>query len=191
MLHLPGLVLSEQINQTIQGANKIGLAVRGLYGEGTEALANLFQISNQNTLGTDEQEIIEHLTRVITQLIENEKNARMKILEDRPTMMQDQIGRAYAVLKHAHIITSKEALNYLSMIRLGCDLRFVPEEERETINILLTEIQPAHLQISAKRNLTPEERDILRADIIRTSLNRLTPPDFSTILNDREIEDDE
>ncbi|MEM6915518.1 MAG: protein arginine kinase [Verrucomicrobiota bacterium] len=186
MLHLPGLVLSEQINQTIQGANKIGLAVRGLYGEGTEALANLFQISNQNTLGTDEKEIIEHLDRVISQMIENEKNARMKILEDKPTMMQDQIGRAYAVLKYAHIITSKEALNYLSMIRLGCDLGFVPEEERETINVLLTEIQPAHLQISAKRKLSPEERDILRADIIRTNLNGLTPPDFSTILTERD-----
>ena len=191
MLHLPGLVLSEQINQTIQGANKIGLAVRGLYGEGTEALANLFQISNQNTLGTNEKEIIEHLNRVITQLIENEKNARMKILEDRPTMMQDQIGRAYAVLKYAHIITSKEALNFLSMIRLGCDLGFVPDEERETINVLLTEIQPAHLQISAKRKLTAEERDILRADIIRTSLNRLTPPDFGAIITERENEDDE
>ncbi|MEM7600485.1 MAG: protein arginine kinase [Verrucomicrobiota bacterium] len=189
MLHLPGLVLSEQINQTIQGANKIGLAVRGLYGEGTEALANLFQISNQNTLGTDEKEIIDHLDRVITQMIENEKNARMKILEDKPTMMQDQIGRAYAVLKYAHIITSKEALNYLSMIRLGCDLGFVPEEERETINVLLTEIQPAHLQISAKRKLSPEERDILRAEIIRTNLNGLTPPDFSTILTERD--DDE
>lgn len=191
MLHLPGLVLSEQINQTIQGANKIGLAVRGLYGEGTEALANLFQISNQNTLGTTEEEIIEHLSRVIDQLIENEKNARMKILEDRPTMMQDQIGRAYAVLKFAHIITSKEALNHLSMIRLGCDLGFVPEEERETINVLLTEIQPAHLQISAKRKLTPEERDILRADIIRNSLNGLTAPDFSSILTERDNDQDE
>jgi len=105
--------------------------------------------------------------------------------------MQDQIGRAYAVLKYAHIITSKEALNFLSMIRLGCDLGFVPDEERETINVLLTEIQPAHLQISAKRKLTAEERDILRADIIRTSLNRLTPPDFGTIITDREHEDDE
>ncbi|MEX2580173.1 MAG: protein arginine kinase [Verrucomicrobiales bacterium] len=191
MLHLPGLVLADQINQTIQGANKIGLAVRGLYGEGTEALANLFQISNQNTLGTKEEEIIEHLDRVISQLLDNEKNARMKILEDRPTMMQDQIGRAYAVLKFSHIITSKEALNHLSMIRLGCDLGFIPEDERETINVLLTEIQPAHLQISAKRKLTPEERDILRADIIRTSLNRLTPPDFSTILTERDNNEDD
>ncbi|HQW29884.1 MAG TPA: protein arginine kinase [Verrucomicrobiales bacterium] len=190
MLHLPGLVLSEQISQTIAGANKIGLAVRGLYGEGTEALANLFQISNQNTLGAREEEIIEHLDRVIGQLIANEKNARLKILEDRPTMMQDQIGRAYAVLKFAHIISSKEALNHLSMIRLGCDLGFIPEEEREAITVLLTEIQPAHLQISAKRKLSAEERDILRADIIRTSLIGLTPPDFSTILTERENDDE-
>ena len=190
MLHLPGLVLSEKISQTIAGANKIGLAVRGLYGEGTEALANLFQISNQNTLGTKEEEIIAHLDRVISQLIANEKNARMKILEDRPTMMQDQIGRAYAVLKFAHIISSKEALNHLSMIRLGCDLGFIPEEEREAITVLLTEIQPAHLQISAKRKLSPEERDILRADIIRSSLNGLTPPDFTTILTERDNDDE-
>lgn len=190
MLHLPGLVLSEQITSTIQGANKIGLAVRGLYGEGTEALANLFQISNQTTLGSEEESIIAHLNKVITHLIENEKNARMKILEDKPTMMQDQIGRAYAVLKYAHIITSKEALTYLSMIRLGCDLGFVPEEERETINVLLTEIQPAHLQISAKTKLTPEERDILRADLIRTSLNGLTPPDFRSILKQRDPDDE-
>jgi protein arginine kinase len=114
----------------------------------------------------------------------------MKILEDRPTMMQDQIGRAYAVLKFAHIISSKEALNHLSMIRLGCDLGFIPEEEREAITVLLTEIQPAHLQISAKRKLSPEERDILRADIIRSSLNGLTPPDFTTILTERDNDDE-
>ncbi|MEM7700148.1 MAG: protein arginine kinase [Verrucomicrobiota bacterium] len=190
MLHLPGLVLSEQINQTIQGANKIGLAVRGLYGEGTEALANLFQISNQNTLGNSEESIIEHLDRVIHQLIDNEQNARYKMLEDRPTMMQDQIGRAFAVLRHAHIITSKEALNHLSMIRLGCDLGFFSDEERESINVLLTDIQPAHLQISAKRKLTPEERDILRADIVRDRLKGLTAPDFSSIVNERDTDDE-
>jgi len=99
-------------------------------------------------------------------------------------MIQDQIGRAYALLKYAHIIPSKEALNCLSMIRLGCDLGFFPDDDRETINILLTEIQPAHLQISAKRKLTPEERDTLRAEIVRSKLNRLTPPDFGSILTD-------
>jgi protein arginine kinase len=137
-----------------------------------------------------EEDIIAHLDRVIGQLIANEKNARMKILEDRPTMMQDQIGRAFAVLKYAHIISSKEALNHLSMIRLGCDLGFIPEEERECITVLLTEIQPAHLQISAKCKLSPEERDILRADIIRKSLIGLTPPDFGSILTDRDNDDE-
>lgn len=184
MLHLPGLVLSEQINHTIQGANRIGLAVRGLYGEGTEAMANLFQVSNQTTLGTSEEDVIEHLGKVIDRVIENEHNARLKILEERASMMQDSIGRAFAILKFAHIIPSKEALNCLSMIRLGCDLGFFGDGDRETINILLTEIQPAHLQISAKRKLSPEERDTLRADIIRTKLKGLTPPDFGSILPD-------
>ncbi len=191
MLHLPGLVLSEQINGTIQGANRIGLAVRGLYGEGTEALANLFQISNQTTLGTSEEDVIKHLGKVIDRVIENEQNARLKMIEDKPAMMQDQIGRAFATLKFAHIIPSKEALNCLSMIRLGCDLGFFPEEDREMINILLTEIQPAHLQISAKRKLTPEERDNLRADIVRSKLKALTPPDFGSILKKSENKNDE
>jgi len=188
MLHLPGLVLSEQINQAIQGANKIGLAVRGLYGEGTEALANLFQISNQTTLGTSEEEVIAHLGRVIDQMIENEKNARLKMLEDRPMMIRDQVGRAFATLKYSHIISSKESLNLLSMIRLGCDLGFFGEDEQESINVLLTEIQPAHLQISAKKKLTPEERDGLRSEIIRTSLKGLTEPNFRIILAEEDLD---
>ncbi len=189
MLHLPGLVLSEQINQTIQAANKIGLAVRGLYGEGSEALANLFQISNQATLGKSENFIIDHITEVIEQIIGNEQDAREKLIEDRATMLQDQIGRAYAILRHAHIIPSKEALNLLSLIRLGADLEIFPNEDRESINVLLTEIQPAHLQIEAKRKLDAEERDILRADIIRRNLKTLTEPNFGDII-DKDAEDE-
>ena len=189
MLHLPGLVLSDQVNQTIQAANKIGLAVRGLYGEGTEALANLFQVSNQTTLGKSEEQVIEHLDSVINRIIKNEKNARQKLIEDRSTMLQDQIGRAYALLRYAHIIPSKEALNLLSMVRLGCDLGAFNPEERESINVLLTEIQPAHLQISAKRKLSAEERDVLRADIIRSTLKGLTEPDFSDIFTPNDQDD--
>ena len=190
MLHLPGLVLGDQINQTIQGANKIGLAVRGLYGEGTEALANLFQISNQTTLGRSEEEIIEHLDRVIQQIIENEQNARQKLVEDKPTMLLDQVGRAFAILRHAHIIPSKEALNLLSLIRLGSDLGVFNEEDQEAINVLLTEIQPAHLQIEAKRKLDAEERDVLRAEIIRRNLKGLSAPDFGDILSNRDTDDE-
>jgi protein arginine kinase len=190
MLHLPGLVLSNQINQTIQAFNKIGLAVRGLWGEGTEALANLFQVSNQTTLGKSEEEIIRHLDEVLLRMIENEGNARQKLLEDRPTMVQDQIGRAYAVLKYSYVIPSKEALNLLSMIRLGCDLGVFDPDEREVINVLLTEIQPAHLQIEAKRKLTAEERDILRSKIIRRTLKRLSEPKFGDIVEQRDPDDE-
>ncbi|MCF6313039.1 MAG: protein arginine kinase [Verrucomicrobiales bacterium] len=182
MLHLPALVLSDQINQTIQAANKIGLAVRGLYGEGTEALANLFQISNQTTLGQDEKSIIQHLDKVIVRIIENEENARRKLLEDQPTMLQDQIGRAYAILRYAYIIPSKEAMNFLSMIRLGIDLGAFSADERDVINVLLTEIQPAHLQIEAKRKLNAAQRDVLRAEIVRRHLKNLTEPRFDDIL---------
>src|SRR3954466_15677841 len=122
MVHLPALVLSEQINQVIQAVNKIGLAVRGLYGEGTEALGNLFQVSNQTTLGEKEEDIINRLNKVIEQIIEHEQNARQVLLQKKLSTLLDQIGRAYGVLTHAHSMTSKEALNLLSFMKLGIDL---------------------------------------------------------------------
>ena len=122
MLHLPGLVLGEQINQIIQSVNKLGLAVRGLYGEGTEALGNVFQVSNQRTLGESEEEIVERLTKVLAQIIECEENARAKLLETRMKMVLNHIGRAYGTLANAHCITSKETMNQLSLMRLGIDL---------------------------------------------------------------------
>ncbi len=176
MLHLPALVLSEQINQVIQAANKIGLAVRGLWGEGTEALANLFQISNQSTLGQSEPDIISRLHKVIERIIENEKNARYKLVDERPTMLRDQIGRAYAILRYAHVIPSKEALNLLSMLRLGIDLEIFSWEEHGLIDTLLMDIQPAHLQVAAKQKLSPIARDTLRAEIMRRKLKTLPEP---------------
>lgn len=179
MLHLPALVLSDQINQVIQAVNKIGLAVRGLYGEGTEALGNLFQVSNQNTLGEKELDIVARLEKVIEQIIEHEKNARETIVQERRSMLLDQVGRAFAVLRHAWVISSKEALNLLSMLRLGIDLDCFPEETRPTIDMLLMQIQPNHLQIEAKSKLSAEKRDILRAEIMRRQLKTLCEPDIS------------
>ncbi len=178
MLHLPALVLSEQINPVIQAVNKIGLAVRGLYGEGTEALANLFQISNQNTLGEEEGEIVARLHKVIEQIIDHERNARLKLQEEKLTMLRDQIGRAYAVLRYAHVIPSKEALNLLSMLRLGADIGFLPQADRKLMDQLLMEIQPAHLQTLVKKKLEPEARDVLRAEIMRRKLKSLPEPDM-------------
>jgi protein arginine kinase len=181
MLHLPALVLSDQVNQVIQAVNKIGLAVRGLYGEGTEALGNLFQVSNQNTLGEKELDIIARLEKVIEQIIEHERNARETLLQDSRSMLLDQISRAYAILRYAWVITSKEALNLLSMLRLGIDLNCLPESGRPVIDMLLMQIQPNHLQIEAKSKLSAEKRDILRAEIMRRQLNSLTEPDISVI----------
>ncbi len=176
MMHLPALVLTDQINQVIKAVGKIGLAVRGLYGEGTEALGNLFQISNQHTLGEKESEIITQIEKVIEGVIRSEQNARLKLKEDSPTMLRDQVGRAYAVLRYACILTSKEALNLLSMLRLGADLDIIPNCDRSLIDMLLLEIQPAHLQLSANRELSPEDRDAMRAEITRAKLQSLEGP---------------
>src|SRR5438309_4914941 len=119
MLHLPALVLSEQINQIIQAVNKLGLAVRGLYGEGTEAFGNVFQVSNQMTLCESESDIVERLNKVLAQIIEHEENARAMLLEKKPKSVYNHIGRAYGVLANAHSISSKETMNLLSLMRLG------------------------------------------------------------------------
>lgn len=176
MLHLPGLVLSDQIGQVLQSVNKIGLAVRGLYGEGTESLGNLYQISNQSTLGESEETIIRRLERVIAQVATHEQNAREKLLDDDPDMVSDKIGRAYGVLRHAHIIDSKEALNHLSLLRLGSSLGFFPPKVVILCDTLLMDIQPAHLQLHSGRKLSPDERDAIRAEIVRARLHSLESP---------------
>jgi protein arginine kinase len=176
MLHLPGLYLSETINQVITAVQKIGLAVRGLYGEGTEALANLYQISNQYTLGESETGLIAKLETVIEKIITHERNARQKLLQDHPTKVSDQIGRAYAILRYAHILESKEAFTHLSMLRMGSDLGLLPVEHGQMLDTILVEIQPAHLQIASQKKLNATERDILRAQMLREKLLQLPEP---------------
>jgi len=178
MVHLPALVLSEQINQVIQAVNKIGLAVRGLYGEGTEAMGNLFQVSNQTTLGEKEDEIIGRLNKVIEQIIEHEQNARQLLLQKKRNTLFDQIGRAYGVLQRAYSMNSKEALNLLSFMKLGIDLGFFQEECRMPIDELFMETQPAHLQKNSQKKLAADLRDSLRAEILRAKLSAFQPPDF-------------
>ncbi len=179
MLHLPALVLSEQMNPVIQAVNKIGLAVRGLYGEGTEALGNLFQISNQTTLGESEKTITDRLVKVVKQVIEHEENARDNLLERQRITVFDQVGRAYGILGNAHAITSKEALNLLSLVRLGIDLGFFDASHRFTTDKLLIDTQPAHLQRESNKKLAAEARDMLRADTIRRRLTSIASPDYT------------
>jgi protein arginine kinase len=176
MLHLPGLVLAEQINPIIQSVNKLGLAVRGLYGEGTEALGNVFQVSNQMTLGETETAIVERLDKVLSQIIEHEENARATLLEKKPKMLFNHIGRAYGILANAHTITSKETMNLLSFMRLGIDLDLFPGGDRSLTDELFILTQPAHLQKQHSEKLSAEERDLLRADMVREHLRGVSRP---------------
>src|SRR5271170_5907498 len=176
MLHLPGLVLAEQINPIIQSVNKLGLAVRGLYGEGTEALGNVFQVSNQMTLGESETTIVERLDKVLLQIIEHEENARATLLEKKPKMVYNHIGRAYGILANAHSITSKETMNLLSLMRLGVDMALFSGVERSLVDELFILTQPAHLQKQHAEKLSAEERDLLRADMLREHLRNVSRP---------------
>ncbi len=176
MLHLPGLVLAEQINPIIQSVNKLGLAVRGLYGEGTEALGNVFQVSNQMTLGESESSIVERLEKVLSQIIEHEENARQTLLEKKPKTIYNHIGRAYGILANAHSISSKETMNLLSLLRLGVEVGLFPTMPGPLVDELFILTQPAHLQKQHSEKLSAEERDLLRADMLRERLKPVSRP---------------
>ncbi len=173
MLHLPGLVLAEQVDAVIHGVSKLGLAVRGIFGEGSNNLGNLFQVSNQSTLGESEAQIIERLDAVIKQVISHEKNARHSMLEKKQNFLLDHVGRAYGVLRHAYRISSDETLNSLSALRLGVDMGMFSSVDIQTVNELFVIIQPAHLQKYAKRELDSEERDTYRASLVRDRLRSI------------------
>ena len=170
MLHLPALVLSGQINATIQGINQLHLAVRGIFGEGTAFLGNFFQISNQYTLGESEEKTLANLALVIRQLILHEKRSRMKLLERDRYSVLDHIGRAYGVLRHSYKLSGDEALKSLSALRLGVDLGFFDKLNIAKLNSLFIAVGPAHLQKSAGHTLNETERDIARAELCRNTL---------------------
>ncbi len=174
MLHLPGLVLSNQTGQLIQAVFKLGLAVRGIFGEGTDNLGNLFQVSNQSTLGETEGDIVTRLSGVISQIVKHERNARLKLLEKQRDMLLDHIGRSYGILRYSYIISTKEALNSLSMLRLGIDLGVIRSVDMHTVNELFLCAQPAHLQKFAGKNTESEGRDRIRATFIREALQKNT-----------------
>ncbi|MFH0909002.1 MAG: protein arginine kinase [bacterium] len=171
MLHLPGLVLMNEINPVVKGMSKIGLAVRGLWGEGTEAIGNMFQISNQVTLGEKEEEIIANIEQIVLEIIEHEKNARARLVDKKDLIVRDHVGRAFGILAYAHILTSKEALDLLSGLRLGIDMGILKSMDRCSIDELLLLTQPGHLQKVEGKVLKPKERDRARAKLVRDKLS--------------------
>lgn len=171
MVHLPALVLSRQINRIIAAATQLGLAVRGLYGEGTEAIGNIFQISNQLTLGQPEQEVIDNLQGIARQVVEQERAARAALYRGSADALSDRVWRSYGVLRYARILTGQEALNMLSEVRLGIDLGIIPDVPASIFNELLVTTRPNFLQKIAGRNeIDTAERDRLRAQFIREKL---------------------
>lgn len=170
MMHLPALALTGTMDRILQAASQIGLAVRGLYGEGSEAQGNMFQISNQQTLGRSEGELIDTLNDVAGQIATEERNARELLIRTRPLEIEDRVWRSYGILKNARILTSKEALERLSDLRLGIETALFEELDLDQVDELLFRIQPAFLQNTAGRELTPSERDSFRAEWVRGKL---------------------
>jgi protein arginine kinase len=170
MMHLPALVMTGQINRILSAVTQVGLAVRGLYGEGSEATGNLFQVSNQITLGQSEQEIIENLHQVARQIIGHEKAARNKLLNESKLRVEDRIRRSYGILTQAVIMDSKEASQRLSDIRLGVHMGFLNDLNDKTMNELLVSTQPGSLQMMFGEAMSPEDRDHSRAEFIRSRL---------------------
>ena len=173
MVHLPALKMTGQVEKFFNAARDCNLAVRGLFGEGTEAVGDFFQLSNQVTLGQSETQIVETFSTVIVpKIIAYEAEARQAMLEKRPHALDDKIQRALGVLKSAHLISSQEALFLLSNVRLGVNLGRVKGINIATVNELFMLTQPAHLQLRAGKILNADQRDTLRAEIIRSKLNQ-------------------
>lgn len=183
MMHLPALVISGQMEKIVRAVNQLGMVVRGLFGEGSDASGSIFQISNQTTLGEPEEEIIKRLQSVLQSIIEHELNARQKLLEADSRKLFDKIGRAYGILQHSHVLSSAEAMNLLSLLRLGIDLQIFPEDSRPVIDRLFIEAQPGHVQHAVQHDLQAGERDGMRATRLRDEFARFpapaTPPTYS------------
>ncbi len=170
LIHLPALVLTKEIDKVLRGVSQVGLAVRGLYGEGTEVKGNFFQVSNQTTLGKSEEDILEGLETVTKQIIEYERHARDTLVESARPQIEDKIFRALGILGNARLLTSEEVLNLSSAVRLGVGLGMVRSVELRTLNELLIFTQPAHLQRLFGAEMEPAQRDAKRAEYVRRRL---------------------
>jgi len=170
MMHLPALSMTKQLSRMGPAINQLGLVIRGIYGEGSEALGNVFQISNQITLGQSEEEIVADLQGIVTQLIEHERQARKQILKQTEILLKDRIYRSYGTMQYSRIIETKEASRCISNVRLGIDLGIIEDVSKNILNELMTLIQPGFLQQYAGRALNSKERDVFRASLIRERL---------------------
>lgn len=168
LIHLPGLVLTKEINRVLQGLAQLGLTFRGLYGEGSEVVGNFFQLSNQTTLGKSEDELLEHLGRMVRNLIGHERQAREILWRSAPTIVEDRVWRAYGALRYARSLTFDETMNLLSGVRLGVGLNLLSGLSVYTLNKLLIFTQPAHLAQATGMGPTDPDLALQRAAVVRS-----------------------
>lgn len=165
MVHLPSLTITGQIGNILNSVSKIGIAVRGMYGEGTQSLGDIYQISNQVTLGQSEIEIIENLEGIVKQIINNERKAREDLYKRRKVQIEDRIGRAYGLLTNAKVMSTQEFMRLISDVRLGAVLNII-NIDIQKIDEITTHIQPGNLQKIIGKQLEPYERDVKRAEYV-------------------------
>jgi len=174
MLHLPALRLTGEIEKVKRAAQDMSLAVRGFYGEGSDAAGDFYQISNQTTLGKAERTLLKEMEgEIVPRVVEYERAARRALLAKRRTYIEDQVYRAYGLLTHARMIATEEAMQALSMVRLGAVGGMLSGVDQRVANQLMLLIQPAHLQTAVEKTLDQDQRRVWRANLIRS---RLTPP---------------
>ena len=170
LVHLPALVLTKEIGKVLQGLTQVGLTFRGLYGEGSEVVGNFFQVSNQTTLGQSEEDLVDHLERMIAQVIQYEVHARQVLMRDAAGVTEDKIWRAYGLLRYARTLSFEELMNLLSGVRLGVGLKLLPGLSVYTLNKIMIFSQAAHLDEAAGRDLPSNECDAHRAAYVRRIL---------------------
>jgi len=175
LIHLPGLVLTRDIDRVISHITRSGLIVRGFYGEGSDVLGNLFQVSNQRTLGLSETDILSEISRVAREIIEEEAKARARLTEEAADMIEDKIWRAFGILKHARVLSSDEVMNLLSAVRLGHAMKVIDCLDIALINGILLLSQPAHLQKYYGSEMDHNRRDFVRAQMVREKLRDRGP----------------
>jgi protein arginine kinase len=171
MMHLPALVMTNQLSRMIPSINQLGLVVRGIYGEGSEALGNIFQISNQITLGKSEEEITDDLITIVQQLIQQERSVRDALMKTSTIQLEDRVYRSLGILKFSRVIETKESAKCLSDVQLGIDLGIIEDLPKRLLSELMVLTQPGILQQYAGQPLQPVERDIRRATLIRERLD--------------------
>lgn len=172
MVHLPALGIVNSLEELVDVLRKVGLTLRGIYGEGTQGIASIYQISNQTTLGLKEEEIIEKLNKIINHVIDKERSTRKLLLNYRRVDLEDRIFRPYGLITNNRQIDSREAMTYLSDIKLGADLKILPDIESKEITKLMVNIQPAKLQFILNKKLDKKSRDIERSKYIINFLNK-------------------